>query len=90
MIGWTLERWLLIATFSCSAVAVVFGLGVQWNETAQVKARIASLNAQMSDYVRADVYASDQRRLSEAIDRLTKVLDDASEPPIRTGRRFDK
>lgn len=74
--GWTLERWLLIATLTCSAVGVVFGLGVQWSKTTAVEVSVAAVQVALKqDYVRADVYASDQRRLSEAIDRLTRALE---------------
>jgi len=75
--AWTVERWLLIATFCTSAIAIVFGLGVQWSKTTSVEASVVAIQAALStDYVRADVYAAEQRRLSEAIDRLTKVLDE--------------
>jgi len=82
--GWTVERWLLILTFITSVIAVIFGLGVQWNETTSVKASVIAINTALKqDYVRTDVYAADQRRLTEAIERLTRVLD-AVDPPKRT------
>lgn len=69
---WTLERWLLIATLVCSASAFIFGIGVQWAKTTAIE---ASVNALQDDYVRRDVYTADQRRLSEAIDRLVVTMD---------------
>lgn len=85
---WTVDRWILVATFACSAIAVVFGLGVQWSETTSVKASVIAINAALrQDYVRADVYASDQRRLSDAIERLTRALEAEPAPVVSQGRR---
>jgi hypothetical protein len=72
---WTLERTMFVLTFVFSAVACVFGLGVQWQRTIAVEAEIkATRNLIESSLVRKDVYDSDQRRLSEAIDRLTAEI----------------
>lgn len=69
---WTVERWLLIATFVCSSAAFVFGVGVQWAKTADVE---ADVEAMKGEFVRRDVYASDQRQLTDAVRRLTATLD---------------
>ena len=93
---WTLERWLLIATFICSATAVIFGFGVQWNETTHVKAtQNAMAESLRTEYVRADVYASDRRELTNAIDRLTRALEQREiiaipASPQPHGRQFDR
>ena len=89
---WTVERWLLIATFVCSATAVVFGMGMQWSETTHIKATVAAVASSMeADYVRADVYAADRRELTAAIDRLTRALEQRdAEPPRPSGRIFDR
>lgn len=73
---WTPGTWLQLATFVMATVATIFGAGVQWAKTTQVEAsQKAFEEAVKADYLRADVYAADQRRLSEAIDRLTKALE---------------
>lgn len=81
--GWTLERWLLVLTFVGTSLIGVFGLGVQWNETTHVKAEQAAQAKQAAEfaasvertYLRSDVYAADRQRLSDSIDRLTRVLE---------------
>lgn len=91
LMGWSLERWLLVATFTCSCVVVVFGMGVQWNETTYVKATQKALaDTLRTDYVRSDVYAADRRELTSAIDRLTKALEQRPEPSAPRGRMFDR
>lgn len=81
---WSVERWLQVLTFIGVVLMGTFGLGAQWNETSSLKASVNAINAALGkDYVRADVYAADQRRLSEAIDRLTRALE-AAQPPART------
>jgi hypothetical protein len=88
---WSLERWMMTLTFAGSAVAIVFGLGVQWNETIHVKANQAAMaNSLKTDYVRADVYAADRRELSAAIDRLTRTLEQREPDPAPRGRMFDR
>ena len=78
--GWTLERWLLVVSSAFTAIALVFGMGVQWNETTHVKASQAALAESIQrDYVRSDVYAADRRELSAAIDRLTRALEQQQE-----------
>lgn len=72
---WTLERWLLILTMLMSAGAFIFGVGVQWAKTTAVEARVAALAVTQTDYVRADVYAADQHRLADAIERLIVAVD---------------
>lgn len=84
----------MVATFVMTAVAFVFGMGVQWSRTMLVEARVDIID---KAYVHQDVYASDQKRLSDSIDRLTRTLDnmiaaqldaakiDAGSPP---GPRF--
>lgn len=80
MTRWNLERWLSILTFIGVVISIVFGLGVQWARTTAVEASLTAVSTAMKqDYVRADVYAADQRRLTEAIDRLTRALE-ASHP----------
>lgn len=69
---WSLERWLLIATLACSAMAFVFGIGVQWAKTTAVEANVAALR---DASVRRDVYNADQKALGAAIDRLTAAVD---------------
>lgn len=74
--GWNVERILLVLTLICSSTAFVFGIGVQWARTIAVEANVNALRAAvMTDYVRADVYAADQRALTAAIDRLTHALE---------------
>ena len=75
-IRWTVERVLLVCTLAVSLLGFTFGLGVNWAEVQQAKAQTAALAETVHmDYVRADVYAADQKRLSEAIDRLTRALE---------------
>ena len=84
---WTIERWLLVLTFMGTLVIGVFGLGVQWNEMTSIKANVTAINAALrQDYVRADVYAADQRRYAEAIDRLTAAVERLSTPDPRVPR----
>lgn len=89
--GWNLERWLLVATFVGTVTAFVFGMGVQWNETTHVKAQQKAMaDSLKTDYVRSDVYAADRRALTDAIDRLTKALEQQQDAPRLRGRSFDR
>ena len=73
---WTVERSLLVLTFICSVIAVIFGAGMQWAKTSGIEEGQADIQrALKQDFVRADVYAADQRRYTEAIDRLTAAVD---------------
>ena len=75
-IRWTVERVLLVCTLAVSLLGFTFGLGVNWAEVQSAKAQTAALaDAVHTEYVRTDVYTPDQRRLSEAIDRLTRALE---------------
>jgi hypothetical protein len=67
----TVERSLLILTFSASVIALIFGAGVNW---AHITEQDAALKAFERTYLRSDVYAADQRRLSESLDRLSEEL----------------
>lgn len=82
MVGrWSLERVLLILSFLCSASVAIFGMGVQWNKTTTVDDKVEGVITSLKeDYVRRDVYASDQRLLTEAINRLTRALEQRDEP----------
>jgi hypothetical protein len=92
---WTPERLLLVATFILSAIAFTFGIGANWE---RVTSQGARLDAFERTYVRSDVYTSDQRRLTDSIDRLNANLERmesertqlprADRSPL--GRRFDK
>lgn len=68
---WTAERIIAVATFALSGVAFVFGLGVNWSRITQQE---ATMKAFETTFLRADVYAADQRRLTESLDRLTGEL----------------
>lgn len=76
MMRWSVERVLLIATFVSSAAAFVFGVGVQWAKTTSIEAAVSAIQQQ---YVRQDVYASDQRALSQSIHQLTIAIDRLTE-----------
>lgn len=90
-LGWTVERWLLVATFVGTATAFIFGMGVQWNETTHVKASQKALAETIQrDYVRSDVYAADRRELTAAIDRLTRALEQQQDDSRPKGRMFDR
>lgn len=89
---WTVERWLLVATFVLSALGFTFGLGVNW---ARITAQEAAIAAIDKTYLRADVYASDQRRISESLDRLSDELKQWRQqqqrvPSSPSGRMFDR
>lgn len=74
--GWSVERVLLLLTFLFSTVAFIFSIGVQWAKTTAVEASVVvTRNELHSDYVRADVYAADQRALTAAIDRLIRAIE---------------
>lgn len=90
--AWTVERWLMVMTFVLSALGFTFGLGVNW---AHITEQDANLKAFERTYVRSDVYAADQRRLSESVDRLTRAIEtmqvqQAPRVPSFTSRMFDK
>ena len=87
---WTAERWIGVMTFVLSALGFTFGLGVNW---AHITEQDAQLKAFERTYVRSDVYAADQRRLSESVDRLTRAIEtlQAAQPVAHIpGRMFDK
>lgn len=73
--GWTIERILLVTSVVCSVAAFIFGIGVQWARTTEVEARV---KAMQDNYLPRELYTSDQRRISEAVDRLTRAIDDMS------------
>jgi hypothetical protein len=95
MSKWSIERWLLVLTFALSSVAFVFGLGVNW---AHITEQDAAISAFEKTYLRADVYASDQRRISESLDRLSDELkmwrqqqqQAPRTPQSPSGRMFDR
>ncbi len=96
---WTLERIFLIGTFVVSSAAFIFGVGVNWARVTSTDARVDAVER---TYVRMDVYASDQRRLTESIDRLNITLDriefravaptirDVSPAPFDLDRRYPR
>jgi hypothetical protein len=92
---WTPERILLVATFILSAGAFTFGIGANWE---RVTSQGARLDAFERTYVRSDVYTSDQRRLTDSIDRLNANLEKMESERTRLpradrstlGRQFDK
>jgi hypothetical protein len=88
---WNVDRVLLVLTFAVSLLASVFGLGVNWARITQTE---SDLKAFEVTYLRADVYAADQRRLSESLDRLSQELKAMREQarPNQTplGRMFDR
>ena len=81
---WSLERWLLLATFALTGTAFIFGVGVQWAKTMAVEAQVTALR---HESVRRDVYQADQLRLSESVDRLTRTLDRLMERSARIERQ---
>lgn len=81
--GWTVERLLLIMTLACSATAFIFGIGVQWARTTQVE---ASVKAMQDGYLPREIYTIDQRRMSEALDRLTRAIDDMAKQQVADER----
>lgn len=95
MRGWTVERWIGVATLVCSVIGFTFGLGVNWARITQQEAQIKAFE---QTYLRADVYAADQRRISESLDRLSEELKQWREQPPTTvrvptptrSRMFDK
>jgi cell division protein FtsX len=95
---WTLERFLLVLTCLCTVLGFTFGLGVNWSRITSQEAR---QDAFERTYLRADVYNSDQRRLSESIERLADELaalrQQQAAPAMRSpqsgqqpGRMFDR
>ena len=80
MRGWTLERLMLVGTFVLSALGFTFGLGVNWSRITQTEAQLKAFE---QTYVRSDVYAADQRRLSESVDRLTRAIEDLQNTATR-------
>jgi hypothetical protein len=75
---WTFERVALALTLVTSVIAFVFGLGVNWSRITQQEARIEAFERA---YLRADVYAANQQRLTDSIDRLTVELQALREQP---------
>ncbi len=67
----TFERVALALTLTVSLFAFIFGLGVNWSK---ITAQEARLEAVERVYLRVDVYAADQRRLTDSLDRLTGEL----------------
>lgn len=72
MAKWTIERKLLVGTFVFTVLGFTFGLGVNWAMIVQHK---KELDEVPRTYLRRDVYEADQRRLTEAINRLTITLE---------------
>jgi hypothetical protein len=76
---WSVERWLLVISVVISSFAFTFGLGVNWADIRHTEARVQAVEADRrlndSRYVPREVYQSDQRRLTEAIDRLTRAIE---------------
>lgn len=68
---WTFERVALALTLVTSVAAFIFGLGVNWSRITQQESTLKAFEA---TYLRADVYAADQRRLTESLNRLTDEL----------------
>lgn len=96
---WTVERWLAVLTFIFTALAITFGVGVNWSRITEAEARQRAFE---STYLRVDLYDRDQIRLSESLDRLTRQLEQmqgvremtpaAAQPRNRTTTRrmFDR
>lgn len=96
-IKWSVERWLLVISTVVSVLAFTFGIGVNWARVTAAEAKqFAFEQAVPHTYVRADVYAADQRRLSESLDRLTGELTrlrerlDSPRPTTPPERMFDR
>lgn len=88
---WSVERWLMVSTFVLSALGFTFGLGVNW---AHISEQDAALKAFERTYLRSDVYAADQRRVSESLDRLSAELkmwrQEQTQQRETRGRMFDR
>jgi hypothetical protein len=92
---WSVERWLLVGTFLVSILAFTFGIGVNWARLTNQEARQTALEQALeTKYLPRELYAVDQRRLTESIDRLSRALErmeDRQEPrPATPGRMFDR
>lgn len=91
---WSVERWLLVLTFISSLAAMVFGLGVNWAHISEQDSRQKAFEELANrTFVRADVYAAEQRSLSESLDRLTRTLERIQDSRDKTqprGRMFDR
>ena len=68
---WTLERWLLLLTFSASTFTMIFGVGVNYERLSRAGLRVTALEMTC---VPRELYASDQRALRESNDRLDERL----------------
>lgn len=71
-VGWSIERILLVLTFTFSTLAFVFGVGFQAARTVAIEARLTALT---ETAVNKEVYVSDQRALAASIDRLSRSLE---------------
>lgn len=92
--GWSVERILLVLTFSFSAAAFIFGIGVQWAKTTAVEAQLDAVKQTdqkiQTDYMPRELYYADQKRIIDAIDRLNKTLDQITEPAAKRPPYFSK
>jgi len=95
---WSVERWVVVAGTIGSLGAFVFSAGMTWSKVIEQEANQKAFEyAVSSTYLRTDVYAADQRRLSESVDRLTRALETLQGQQLMTtgsaslhGRMFDK
>lgn len=70
--SWSVERILLVLTFVCSVLAFMFGVGMNWSRLTAQESAITSLQ---QSTVPREVYQSDQRYLTESINRLTRAIE---------------
>ena len=92
---WSVERWLLVLSVMVSCAAFVFGMGVNWAHITEQDARLKAFEiAVNSTFLRGDVYAADQRRLSDSLDRLAVELkmlrEQQNQQANARGRMFDR
>jgi hypothetical protein len=73
-----MERGVLVVTALFGILNFTFTLGSNWTGVVkQTQSRIEKLETDVpKTYVRTDVYASDRARLTDAVDRLTRTLDE--------------
>jgi hypothetical protein len=99
--GWTVERKLLIATFVCSVVGVAFSAGFNWAKLVNVQdavLKLQSVHDNLSEiYVPRELYETNQRHLTQAIEKLNTTLEkmqdskDKDDDRLPIGiRRFDR
>src|SRR5262245_50997319 len=91
--SWSIERWLLIVSTIATVSTLIFTAGGTYFRVLAAEQKQAKFEeAVPATYLRVDVYNAEQRRVSEALERLNRNFEawQSKQAPATYSRMFDR